>query len=937
MATNGRNGKSTARRIARRTGHTAPRSRGVSLLIKLAMGIMIVGFLSLIGLLIAGLAVYKSYTDGLVAPDELAINQPSYGARILDRNGKLLYEYVDDHSGLRRPVHLGDISDAFLATTISTEDDSFFTNPGVNLNGLLRAGWANLSPLANKDAYNGGGSSITEQLVKNVYIPEQDRQKRLISRKIKETIYALELTNRYSKDQILEWYVNQIAYGGVYNGVEAASQGYFGKPAKDLTLGEAALLAGIPQSPSAYDPVNNPDSAVARRNEVLDLMERQGGHIEIGKDRFFDVSIEQIEAAKKEELNIAVKRFPIQAPHFVLEYVQPQLEQMFGHDALYRDGLVVTTTLDIDMEDKAHGIMEAKIAQNEKATGDHNGSLVIVDPKTGEILTMVGSRDYFREDIQGKVNNAVALNSPGSSFKPFVYMMAFQRLGWGPGTLALDTPVSFKQADGTEFSPTNPTHTYSGPVTLRNALGNSLNVVAEKVAAATGIDYIVQQSKKFGFTTVTGSYGPAIATGGIDLTQVDMAFSYQLFANGGVENGQTPLAPHRNGERTIDPISILEVTDAKGRVRWDVAQHRISQRIVAEEYPYLVTDILTDGSSQCITFGCGGITVPGYKVAVKTGTSQPFDPKGPNGDKVGETWAFGYTPDIIVSIWTGNSDNSPINLSLLSTTVAYPVMKDTLLAWYDGRPETPFHKPEGVVSQAVCVPSGMLPSPLCGKQTTDIFARQSLPKEQDNWWRNIAIDGRTNLLAGPATPFPYIVQKTMLVFPPDLLKTDEERKSAQEWANALGIALAPTDTSPANGLLPGDLGPVGLGGVNGVGGIGAPGGVGNLGAPVNSTLPAIILSPASGESVGTQVPITGIASSPNFRAYRLEFGSGLGPSNWTPISLSNTPVPSGTLGTWNTADLPPGIYTIRLIVLDLQRGQIAATVSVNVGAGAGGR
>src|SRR5438477_6053866 len=266
MAANGSGRHTTERAGRRRTARRPARRKGMPLWLKLAAAIASIGFLALIGLFAAGIAVYKGYTDELLAPDELAINKPSYGAKILDRNGKLPYEYVDDQSGLRRPVRLQEISPAFLAATISTEDDSFFTNPGVNLNGLIRAAWGNLSPVANKQSYKGGGSSITEQLVKNVYIPEADRQKRMIGRKLKETVFALELTHRYSKEQILEWYVNQIAYGGVYNGVEAASEGYFGKSARDLTLAEAALLAGIPQTPAAYDPVNHPEAAQARRN-----------------------------------------------------------------------------------------------------------------------------------------------------------------------------------------------------------------------------------------------------------------------------------------------------------------------------------------------------------------------------------------------------------------------------------------------------------------------------------------------------------------------------------------------------------------------------------------------------------------------------------------------------------------------------------------------
>jgi len=588
MATNGRNGKKgNGRRTTRRRGRQHLRTRTtrkslprwLSALLVLA----VVGFIGSLIVFVAAYAYYQNIADGLVAPDELAINQPSYGARILDRNGKLLYEYVDDRSGLRRPVKLGDISEAFLAATISTEDDSFFTNPGINIQGLARAAWENFSPFSGTPGVfeGSGGSSITQQLVKNVYIGQEvaagvakvdrdisdikleitkaqvqtdvvkpfdnatdaqslitdlqvrlrerpsqafasqldlanrllakyqerdklaeevieKRQTRSVDRKLKEVVYAIELTNRYSKDQILEWYVNQISYGGVYNGIQAASLGYFGKPANELTLAEAALLAGIPQSPRDYDPVTYPEAAAARRNQILDLMHRQG-HIQIGEGKYFEINEEQLVAAKAEPVDIAVKRFPIEAPHFVLQYVQPQLEQLFGKDALYRDGLIVTTTLDLDMQHEANNILEHWVLEFEQQSGTHNGASMVLDPRTGEVLAMVGSRDYFREDILGKNNNATACNSPGSSFKPFAYITSFLELGWGPGTVILDTPVSYKQLDGTEFVPSNPSHNFQGPITVRSALGNSLNVPANKTAAAVGPQKIVTQARKMGF------------------------------------------------------------------------------------------------------------------------------------------------------------------------------------------------------------------------------------------------------------------------------------------------------------------------------------------------------------------------------------------------------------------------------------------------------
>ena len=907
MVANG-NGNARRRRARRNGRQTNARARANAkawslpgwLAALLALGA--ISFVALIALAVVGIFVYRSYADDLVAPDELLINQPSFGAEIYDRNGVLLYEYVDDRTGLRRPVKLASVSPHFLAATISTEDDSFFRNPGVNIRGLLRAVWENTPIGGQGDLFSGsGGSSITQQLVKNVYIAEEERQKRSINRKLKETVFALELTQRYDKGRILEWYVNQISYGGVYNGVEAASQGYFGKPALDLTLAEAALLAGIPQSPAAYDPVNNPEAALLRRDQILDLM-GSNRRIQIGEDLFYDVSRQELATARAEPVEIEVKRFPIAAPHFVLEYVQPQLEQLFGRDAIFRDGLVVTTTLDLDLQERANAILEAGIQEFEEISNSRNGANVVIDPQTGEILVMIGSRDYFREDIEGKNNNATALNSPGSAFKPFVYLTSFLKLGWGPGTVVLDTPITIEQPDGTEFTPTNPGKDFQGPITIRNALGNSLNIPAIKVAQQVGVHSVVAQAKKMGFTTLTGGYGPAIATGGVDLTPLDMVFGYSVFANGGLMNGQEPFPfnKHRPGERTIDPIALLKVVDVEGRVRFDVEELRRSQRIVEEEYAYLITDILKDASSQCITFGCGGISVPGMEVATKTGTSEPFDPEGPNAGKIGDTWGFGYTPDIVVGVWAGNANNAPI-VNIFSTSISFRVMRNVLLAAYDGAAATPFTRPASIVEETVCVPSGLKPTSLCGRTTTGIFVEDSVPTQDDDWWQRIRIDARNGLLAALNTPRQYVQERIMLVPPAELMRTEEDRVLMQEWAKALNLPLAPTETSSAGGFF--------------------------------SDLPVLIFSPAAGETVSGTVRITGRATARPFESYRLQYGAGQSPRFWSEIEESRREVESGRLGRWDTDGLETGIYTIRLVVEDRRGDETIATVIVFVGNG----
>ena len=920
----------------------------------------IIGLFALGGITMAGvgayaLDTYNGYANELVAPDELAINQPSFGATIFDRNGKLLYEYVDDKAGLRRPTPIEEISPAFLAATISTEDDSFFSNPGVNVEGLARAVLEN-SPLSDSgEVFEGsGGSSITQQLVKNVYIDEEARQERWsqegIERKLREMVYALELTERYEKSRILEWYVNQISYGGVFNGVEAASLGYFGKPAGELTLAEAALLAGIPQSPAAYDPVNQPESAVARRNEVLDLMLRQSP-IQVGEEEFFTVTPEEVERAKAEEIHIEETQFQIDAPHWVLSYIEPQLREMLGCpsrlqmqlevqagtrdlllgrpgegcEALFTQGLVVTTTLDFDLQVQVEGILRAQIAEYEASSNTHNGSMMVMDPHTGEILVMVGSRDYYNDDIDGRNNNAIACNSPGSSFKPFAYLATFEQLGWGPGTIILDAPVSYTDSNGNVFTPSNPIKgDFAGPISIRNALGNSLNIPANKAAAAVGSQGVVDEARKVGFVDTfrldgcsgSGGYGPAIATGGVDVTLAEMMYGYSTLAAAGVMRGQEPITPHDSDERQIDPVSILKITDNLGTVRWDITDKKREAQVVDPGYAYLLWDILTDSSARCRTFGCG-LGVADYTVAVKTGTSEPYPDDHPTcAGKIGETWAFGYSPDLVVGVWAGNADNSCVT-NISSASLSFNAMSEVFRLAHAGRDVTFFPQPGNVVEAEICMPSGLLKSEICPISSKDVFVESDVPTEVDTWWQKVKIDRRNDKLATNQTPRQFVEEKVMLVLPPEWLDrtkdeelTEEQRKQRDlilEWAKALSVSLAPTEESDNRG-----------GGTVGGGSAGSP------------DEPAGIFSPTDGRTVDGTVQVLGRAAVDDFEQYTLEYGLGPDPDEW--INIITVPLERelGVLGIWDTTNLEPGGYTLRLVVTDEDGEEYIASVVVSI-------
>lgn len=861
--------------------------------------------------------VYRWYARDLVPPDEMIAAQPSGGAQIFDRNGNLLYEYVDDRSGLRSPVALEDISPYLIAATVSTEDYGFWDNAGVNLRGLARAGLEQVGLREADASASTGGSSITQQLVKNIYIPEEERYERSYKRKMKETIYAIELTRKYDKDEILEWYLNQISYGGLYYGVEAASQGYFGKSAKDLNLAEAALLAGIPACPSCYDPINEPEAAIRRRNEVLQLMQsRDRVTVEENGERLKASRFQVNDAGDDVDLTdaafylstlstptIVPQRFPVKAPHWVFNYIEPELEQRFGTEALKRGGLRVTTTLDLDMQAKAENALETWISEFESSAHGHNGALVAMDPRTSEILVYVGSRDYFRDDyyedcdcsLAGRNDNASATNSPGSTLKPFTYTAAFEQLGWGPGTEILDTSISYPDGDEV-FTPRNPSGNFQGPISVRNALGNSLNIPAFKTALYVGVPNVVEMYKRFGMTTLDeGPYGPSVTLGGVDVSLVDVTYGYTVFANNGVMRGvDRTRGTTSDGYRQLDPVAILQVTRADGTVLYpDTDDHRVQvkeQQIVEAPLAGMITDILTDPSAFCITYGCGALSI-GREWGVKTGTSEPYEERG----AIGETWTYGYTPELVAGVWAGNSDNSPM-YNITSTSISYRAVRDFMIAALEDVPATTFERPGGLTEIETCTPSGLKANTSCGRKVKNLLPTATAPKEEDNWWKLAKIDIRDGLLATELTPPQFIQERFGLAIPDSV--QGFARVQAQEWQKYLSASSAPTERSSGQ-------------------------------APVSIT------SPRNNARIPDVVQITGKADAEDFVAYRIEYGLGSPPFEWTLLLRSETPQPGGGLAIWNTRDLEPGTYTVRLVMETSTRGELSTFITVRVGAGGG--
>lgn len=904
--------------MRRRRRRTNASNEGPSGRTRLLVALLMVGgFFVVAGGLVAGgtglyaMSRYDEIADDVVPPEELIAQQSRGGAKIFDRNGEILYEFVDELAGLRRPIGLAAISQNVLNATIAVEDPTFYENNGVNTRGLFRAGVENFLPfLVGDDEFfeGSGGSSITQQLAKNIYIPREERTQRSVDRKIKETVIALELTKKYSKDQILEWYLNSISYGGIYTGIEAASQGYFGKPASELTLSEASLLAGIPQSPALYDPFSpaNRDSdtgqlletslAKQRQAEVLDLMVRRSY-----------ITQDEAEAALETTLELRQQRYEILAPHFVLGRIAQELEARFGPRAAYEQGLVVHTTLDMNLQRMAEEVVERNITDYGEQANLFNGAFVAIDPRTSEILTYVGSRDYFRDDIEGRNDNAIALNSPGSTLKPFTFMAAFMN-GWGTGTAILDTPLEIVDySTGGTFSPRDPIGTLLGPITAASALGNSLNITAVKAIMYAGVPQTIQLMNRMGFTTFDnpGGYGPALTTGGGEVTLLDSVYAYATIATNGIMRGQEAITTPRldPGERTLEPIAILRVEDSEGKVLLDVKPEE--QRVVAAEYPYLVTSVLSDGQNHCITYRtCGALALPnGYPSAAKTGTSEPFE----DSRQIGETWTVGYTPELVSGIWAGNADNSPIS-GITSTSVSLRGWKEFMVQAieYLELPPTPFERPSGVVSREVCWPSGKLPTETCPntKRYNSLYAAEALPGENpsedererlfDTWWQSVPVDTRTGRIANDLTPAQFVSNSVRLVMPKDEV---EKWGGLHEWAARNGVAGMVGGATPAD---------------------------------ASGDLAARIDTPAPNADLSGRVNVRGRALSDDLVRYRLEWGRGANPNSWVRINSSTSGVRNGLLGTWDTASLPDGAYSLRVIVEDEKTGTHRYEIPVRI-------
>ena len=712
-------------------------------------------FLAIVLAVLATWIVVRWLVTDLPSPEKLSAGAVSPSTILYDRYGRVLYEIMDPQAGKHQPVPLQDIPLYLRQATVATEDASFYTNPDVDARAILRALWINLRG----GEVLSGGSTITQQLARNLLLSPQERSQRTLVRKLRESILAYRLAWTCSKDRILELYLNQTYYGNLAYGVEAAARGYFGKSVRELDLAECALLAGLPQAPATYDPLTNPQAAHKRQRVVLNLMAKHGY-----------ITLEQAEAAAEEKLSFAATPFPIRAPHFVM-YVWEILRREYGEETLYRKGLRVYTTLDVDLQERARDIARYHLQQlSEPRAGkpSHNitdAAVVALDTQNGQILVMLGSPDYFNAQISGAVNVALMARQPGSAIKPLTYAAAFAR-DYTPATMLLDIRTTFITREGNAYAPINYDRSFRGPVLLRQALGSSLNVIAVKVLEHTGLESLLSLAHDLGISTLQDSqhYGLALTLGGGEVRLLELTAAYAAFANGG----------HR-----VEPTAILRVEDATGQVLWE-AQPAPGPRVLDERVAYLVTDILADDSARIPAFGEDSPLALSRPAAAKTGTTTDWR----------DNWTIGYTPDLVAGVWAGNANNAPM-VDVSGISGAAPIWHTFMEEALKGKPMRAFIQPPGLVRVEVCAESGLLPNPYCPHRYRELFIAGSEPKTACNMHHMLRIDRRTGQLATVDTPAQYITEQLATLLPPEAADWARERNSA---SGALYLTALPADT-----------------------------------------------------------------------------------------------------------------------------------------------
>ncbi|HEX7393592.1 MAG TPA: transglycosylase domain-containing protein [Anaerolineaceae bacterium] len=856
-----------------------PPKRGMGCFWKGLIGILFAGILVVVAVL--SFLVYQYYTISAQLPsvNDLKARASQFETtRIADRNGNTLYEILNPNAGRRTYVTLDKISPYLIAATLATEDKEFYNHPGFDIVALLRALWQNYSA----GVTVSGASTITQQLAKMLLLSPTEALQQTVQRKAREIILAAELTRQYTKEEVLELYLNEINYGNRSYGIEAAAESYFNSTADKLTLGQSAFLAGLPQAPSVYDIFANRTQTLDRFHTVIMLMynlsvEKGCVYVSTNISKVCVDAVSLASALDEIEKNTTFEMpsNTLKDPHWVT-YIRTLLEAQFDPQTIYRSGFTVYTTLDQTLQDQAQKIVtdQVKSLADKKVT---DGALVAIRPSTGEILAMVGSADFYNDKIAGQINMAISPRQPGSSIKPLTYTAAFEK-GWTPSTVIWDVASEFPpsgDANDTRppYKPTNYSGMFSGPVTVRYALANSLNVPAVKTLQFVGVydnpntpgqDGLVSFAKQMGITTLTRpDYGLALTLGGGEVTVLDMTSAFSAFANSG---------------RKMPPFAISKIVDHDGKTVFEY-KSPAGEQVIRPEHAFLITSILSDNAARTPSFGANSVLNLPFPSAVKTGTTNDFR----------DNWTVGYTPDLAVGVWVGNADNTPM-VNTTGVTGAAPIwsdyMKKVVPVLTNNKPGS-FIRPSGIVERAVCAISGTEPSEWCPSQRGEFFAADQLPlpKEQD-FWQKVKVDTWTGLRASSACSEFTDDKFALNVTDPSAIKWIQNTNDGKKWAKVNGfsdpIFFAPTRDCNQN-----------------------------------DERPTIIFSAfRDGDTISsTPLDIYAVVDATSgFKEYKLEYGIGDKPVEWKQLGdiFTQPAKQPSKIYTWDMKDVPPGTFSLRI-------------------------
>ncbi|MFP4322183.1 MAG: penicillin-binding protein [Anaerolineales bacterium] len=883
------------------------------------MALMVLGVLGIIG---TGVGIYLYYANELPPPASIARaqEQSSQTTVMYDRTGEtIIYEVMPPTEGDRQQVAIEDLPPYIAQATVALEDASFYENPGFDVRGIARAMWTNLT-----GGTVQGGSTITQQLVKNVLIPEEERGALSVDRKIRELILASEISRLYSKDQIMEWYLNTNFYGNLAYGIEAAARVYFDKSARELTLAEAALLVAIPQFP-AQNPIDNPENARTRQAVVLREMVNEGY-----------ISQAEADAALAEQIIIRPfgSRFELIAPHFSL-YARAEAERLLneqGRDGSFlvsQGGLRIYTTLDVDLQDQMECAARTHVTRLDGAEPSFvhnardgqacraadalpplpddmlgaerhvtNAAGVVLRAETGEIMAMLGSVDYWNEGIDGNFNVATAERQPGSVFKPVVYLTAFltpidTSNIVTPATMLNDVETEFNNS-GQPYVPQNFDRQFHGPVSVRDALANSYNVPVVQVLNWVGLSPVIRTAHRMGINSLNenlSEYGLSLALGAGEVTLLDMTYTYNVMNTLGYGVGvPVHTSRARQGFRQLDPTTILRIETSEGDILWEFSEQRgtFDRRLIMPSgMAYIMTDILADEEARLEQFASDNPLELARPAAAKTGTT----------DDNRDSWTIGYTPQYTTGVWVGNNDNRSMT-DVTGITGAAPIWHAIMeyLHTRDAVPPIAWTRPGTVVEQTVCLWSGLLPTGDCPQVPREIFYVDTVngvdyrPQRADDMWYRLAVDTCNNSRANETTPPQCVQENVFFDFPPEM----------QPWAAANAPDLLPPEDE---GVVLTD----------------------------SQFSPVALVSPRFPDQISGVIEIYGNTNVDDLSYFQVGFGPGNEPSSFVQIGPNGDVADfNQLLGEWDTRPLEDGVYTLRLQVIRADNSVESASTRVTV-------